>query len=64
MGHVLLPGRVTCWAGAGTDLVALVPQMQEDLPVYCNSIRDFHTKLDHLHVQLAKRMEILAEDKR
>ncbi|XP_023688151.2 inhibitor of nuclear factor kappa-B kinase subunit epsilon [Paramormyrops kingsleyae] len=37
--------------------------MQEDLPVYCNSIRDFHTKLDHLHVQLAKRMEILAEDK-
>ncbi|KAL4622411.1 inhibitor of nuclear factor kappa-B kinase subunit epsilon isoform X1 [Arapaima gigas] len=37
--------------------------IQDNLVVYINSIREFQAKLDHLHMELSKRMEILTEDK-
>ncbi|XP_072521818.1 inhibitor of nuclear factor kappa-B kinase subunit epsilon [Salminus brasiliensis] len=37
--------------------------IQENLPVYGSSIREYQGKLHHLHVELAKHAETLAEDK-
>ncbi|KAL6464504.1 hypothetical protein MHYP_G00268210 [Metynnis hypsauchen] len=37
--------------------------IQEKLPVYGSSIREYQSKLQHLHVELAKHSERLAEDK-
>ncbi|XP_049327819.1 inhibitor of nuclear factor kappa-B kinase subunit epsilon [Astyanax mexicanus] len=37
--------------------------IQENLPVYGSSIREHQGKLHHLHVELAKHSETLAEDK-
>ncbi|KAL7843514.1 hypothetical protein AOLI_G00250260 [Acnodon oligacanthus] len=37
--------------------------IQEKLPVYGSSIREYQSKLPHLHVELAKHSERLAEDK-
>ncbi|XP_076123774.1 inhibitor of nuclear factor kappa-B kinase subunit epsilon [Alosa pseudoharengus] len=38
-------------------------QVQENLPVYANGIREFQNKVEHLQVELAKHSETLAEDK-
>uniref|UniRef100_A0AAR2IX83 Protein kinase domain-containing protein n=1 Tax=Pygocentrus nattereri TaxID=42514 RepID=A0AAR2IX83_PYGNA len=37
--------------------------IQEKLPVYGSNIREYQSKLQHLHVELAKHSERLAEDK-
>ncbi|KAI4884833.1 hypothetical protein NFI96_021012 [Prochilodus magdalenae] len=37
--------------------------IQENLPVYGTSIREYQSKLQHLHVDVAKHSETLAEDK-
>ncbi|KAJ8360517.1 hypothetical protein SKAU_G00170420 [Synaphobranchus kaupii] len=37
--------------------------IQENLPVYANRIQEFKNKLDHLHTELSRRSEGLAEDK-
>uniref|UniRef100_A0A8C7CEE6 Inhibitor of nuclear factor kappa B kinase subunit epsilon n=1 Tax=Oncorhynchus kisutch TaxID=8019 RepID=A0A8C7CEE6_ONCKI len=34
----------------------------ENLPVYAGAIREFQTRLEHMHVELAKHSENLAED--
>uniref|UniRef100_A0A8C8FWH4 Protein kinase domain-containing protein n=1 Tax=Oncorhynchus tshawytscha TaxID=74940 RepID=A0A8C8FWH4_ONCTS len=36
----------------------------ENLPVYAGAIREFQTRLEHMHVELAKHSENLAEDNR
>ncbi|XP_041748513.1 inhibitor of nuclear factor kappa-B kinase subunit epsilon-like [Coregonus clupeaformis] len=37
--------------------------IRENLPVYTRGIREFQTRLKHLHVELAKHSENLSEDK-
>ncbi|XP_036387809.1 inhibitor of nuclear factor kappa-B kinase subunit epsilon isoform X1 [Megalops cyprinoides] len=37
--------------------------IQENLPMYANRIREFQSKLDHLHAELSSRSEILAQDR-
>uniref|UniRef100_A0A8C8LTL4 Protein kinase domain-containing protein n=1 Tax=Oncorhynchus tshawytscha TaxID=74940 RepID=A0A8C8LTL4_ONCTS len=36
--------------------------IRENLPVYAGAIREFQTRLEHMHVELAKHSENLAED--
>ncbi|XP_036415174.1 inhibitor of nuclear factor kappa-B kinase subunit epsilon isoform X2 [Colossoma macropomum] len=46
-----------------TDYKQKLLLIQEKLPVYGSSIREYQNKLQHLHVELAKHSEMLAEDK-
>ncbi|XP_028853342.1 inhibitor of nuclear factor kappa-B kinase subunit epsilon [Denticeps clupeoides] len=46
-----------------TEDIGRLRQVEENLPLYANGIREFQNRLDHLHVDLAKCSTALAEDK-
>uniref|UniRef100_A0A4W5LET4 Inhibitor of nuclear factor kappa B kinase subunit epsilon n=1 Tax=Hucho hucho TaxID=62062 RepID=A0A4W5LET4_9TELE len=46
-----------------TEITKKLRLIRENLPVYTDGIREFQTRLEHLHVEQAKHTESLAEDK-
>ncbi|KAK6318919.1 inhibitor of nuclear factor kappa-B kinase subunit epsilon isoform X2 [Coregonus clupeaformis] len=56
-------GQFPLEAPDSTDDSKKLRLIRENLPVYAGGIREFQTRLEHLHIELAKHSESLAEDK-
>ncbi|XP_055773455.1 inhibitor of nuclear factor kappa-B kinase subunit epsilon isoform X1 [Salvelinus fontinalis] len=55
-------GQFPLQAPESTDDSKKLRLIRENLPVYAGGIREFQTRLEHLHVELAKHSENLSED--